>query len=175
MASRQGNIHTSYVAADSVSPDSLSFSGLVSIQGQAMLPSPNHAKYYQESKQNPEFEFSSTKPDLSSTVDAINITPADLLISNGQLQPQALSSQSLTRNQSSSLGSLLATHNSSKKSSGKSGSVMKHQEQHSKASRHKNNESTTTRRLSQKMKCFLSPCRDSQAIKPTAAKAQTVP
>ncbi|MED6182336.1 hypothetical protein PIB30_027578 [Stylosanthes scabra] len=167
MASRKGNIHTSYVAADSVSPDSLSFSGLVSIQGQAMLPSPNHAIHYQESKQNPEFEFSSTKPELTSTVDTINIAPADLLISNGQLQPQALSSQSSIRNQSSSLGSFLATHNSSKKSSGKSGSVMKHQEQHSKAS--------TTRRFSQKMKCFLSPCRDSQAIKPTAAKAQTIP
>ncbi|KAL1334160.1 hypothetical protein HN51_063051 [Arachis hypogaea] len=175
MSAWQGNMLTSHVAADNVSPDSLSFSGLVSIQGQSMLPSPNHAKYYQESKQNPEFEFSSTKPDLNSTVDTIKIIPADLLISNGQLQPQAFSSQSLIRNQSSSLGSLLATHSSSKKSSGKTGSVMKHQEQHSKASRHKTNESTARRRFGQKMKCFLSPCRDSQAIKPTVAKAQTIP
>ncbi|RYR59690.1 hypothetical protein Ahy_A05g025615 [Arachis hypogaea] len=91
MAAWQGNMLTSHVAADSVSPDSLSFSGLVSIQGQSMLPSPNNAKYYQESKQNPEFKFSSTKPYLNSIVDAIKIIPTNLLISNGQLQPQAFS------------------------------------------------------------------------------------
>lgn len=178
MATWHGNMLTSHVAADSISPDSLSFSGLVSIQEQSKLPSPNQAKYYQVSKQDPEFEFTSTKQNLNSAVNMMKITPADLLISNGQLQPQALAfqtSQSLIRNPPSSSGPLLATHGSSKKSSGKTGSAMKYHEQLDKASRHTNKESTVTRtRFGQKMKCFLSPCRDSRAIKPGAAKAQTV-
>ena len=57
---------------------------------QPKLPSPNRAKHYQVSKHDPEFEFTSTKANLNSAVNPIKITPADQLISNGRLQPQAL-------------------------------------------------------------------------------------
>jgi len=45
------------------------------------------------SKNDTEFEFTSTKANLNSAVSAIKITPADKLISTGQLRPQALAIQ----------------------------------------------------------------------------------
>ncbi|KAG4971455.1 hypothetical protein JHK85_037876 [Glycine max] len=152
-----GNKLTSHVADDSISYslDSLSFSGLVCIQDhQPKLPSPNRAKHYQ-------------------------ITPADQLISNGRLQPQALAiqtNQSLLTNLPSSSSSLLATRSSSKMPSGRTDSKMKYHEQLNKASKHTNKKSTVTRTgFGQKMKSFLSPCRECQTIKQGAVKAQTVP
>lgn len=170
----QGNKLTSHVEADSIS---LSFSGLVSIQDQQpKLPSPNQAKHYQVSKQDPEFEFTTTKANLNSAVDPIKITPADLLISNSQLQPQALAFQTNQSLIPSSLSPSLAIPNSRKMSSGKTGSASKYHEKLDKASKHTNMESTVRRaRFGQKMKCFLSPCRNSIAIQPGAAKAQTAP
>lgn len=76
--------------------DSISFSGLVSssIQDhQPKPPSPNRAEHYMVSKNDTEFEFTSTKANLNSAVSAIKITPADKLISTGQLRPQALAIQ----------------------------------------------------------------------------------
>lgn len=177
-----GNKLTSHVADDSISYslDSLSFSGLVCIQDhQPKLPSPNRAKHYQVSKHDSEFEFTSTKANLNSAVNPIKITPADQLISNGRLQPQALviqTNQSLIRNLPSSSSSLLATHSSSKMSCSKTGSNMKYHEQLNEASKHANKKSTVTRTgFGQKMKSFLSPCRECQTIKQGAVKAQTVP
>ncbi|XP_027366092.1 uncharacterized protein LOC113872601 [Abrus precatorius] len=175
-----GNMLISHVADDSISLDSLSFSGLVAIQDQQpKLPPPNQTKGYQVSKHDPEFEFTSTKTNLNFAVNPIKTTPADRLISNGQLQPQALAfqtKQSLITNPPGYPNSLITTHSSSKMSSRKTGSAMKYHEKLNKASKHTNKESTVTRTgFGQKMKSFLSPCRECRTIKPGAVKAQTVP
>lgn len=202
MDTRQGSKLTSNVAADdSISLDSLSFTGLVSVHDQLpKLPSPNHqAKHYRVSKHDPEFEFTSTKENFNSAVNSIKITPADQLISNGQLQPQAQAfqtTQSLITNpprsaRSQALAfqttrsliasppssrSLLAIHVSSEMSNGKTGSSMKYHEQLGKAGKHTNKQSTVTTRtwFGQKMKSFLSPCQECRTVKPGAVKAQTV-
>ncbi|KAK7302818.1 hypothetical protein RJT34_13714 [Clitoria ternatea] len=174
-----GNKLTSHVVDDGISFDSLSFSALVSIQDQQpKFPSPNQAKHCQVSKYEPEFEF--TKANLNSAANQIKITPADQLISNGHLQTQ--SSLSFQKNQSGiantpgSSSSFLVTHSSRQMSSGKTGSAMKYHEQLNKASKQTNKESTVARtRFGQKMKCFLSPCRECRTIKQGAVKAQTVP
>ncbi|KAK7246472.1 hypothetical protein RIF29_41340 [Crotalaria pallida] len=176
----QGNKFTSYAEDDSISPDSLSFSGLVCIQNQQpKLPSPNHAKHHnQVSKNDPEFEFTSTKAYLNSAVNPIKTKPADMLISNGQLQlqPQAhafQTNQSLIR---SAFRPSPATRNIRKMSSGKTGRANGSHEKHDKASQSTDMESTAKRaQLGQKMKCFISPCRNSKAITPGAVKAQTAP
>ncbi|KAK7327852.1 hypothetical protein VNO77_21945 [Canavalia gladiata] len=173
-----GNKLTSHVADDSYLLDSLSFSGLVSIQDQQLKLPSNQAKHGQVSTHDPEFEFTSTKANLNSAVNPIKITPADQLISNGQLQPQELAFQtnhSLIINPPSSSSSLLATHSSSKVSSRKTGSTMKYHELN-KASKHTNKESVMTGAgFGQKIKSFLLPCRECRTIKPGAVKAQSVP
>ncbi|CAL0309327.1 unnamed protein product [Lupinus luteus] len=176
MDTLQLNKLTSHVETGSFSPDSLSFSDLVSIQHQQPnFPSSHHAKHYQVSNQNPEFEFSSTKANLNSAVNPIKITPADQLISNGQLKPQALACQ--TPNQPLVPGSLSptpATRNSRKVSRGKTGGAMKYHEKLDKASKHTNMESTVKgAHFGQKMKCFL--CSNSKAITPGTVKAQPAP
>ncbi|OIV91730.1 hypothetical protein TanjilG_26583 [Lupinus angustifolius] len=127
------------------------------------------------SKQDPEFEFISTKANLNSAVNPIKITPADLLISNGQLKPQALTCQ--TTNQPlkpSSLSLTLATPNSHKVSRGKTGGAMKYHEKLDKASKHTNMESMVKgAHFGQKMRCSL--CRNSRAITLSTVKAQTAP
>lgn len=178
MDTRQGNKLISQVRADSMSMDSLSFSGLVSIQDQqSKLPSPPKHYQYQVTKHDSEFEFKNTKANLNSAVNAIKFTPADQLISNGHLQPQALAfqtTQSFITKPPGSSRSLLATHISSEMPSGKTASPMRYREL-GKASKHTNKQSTVTRRgFGQKMKSFLSPCRECQTIKPDAVKAQTV-
>ncbi|ESW20132.1 hypothetical protein PHAVU_006G183500 [Phaseolus vulgaris] len=149
---------TSNVAYDSIaySLDSLSFSGLVSsIQNhQPKAPSsPNRVEHYL-------------------------ITPADKLISNGQLRPQALpiqTNQILITNPPSSSSSLQATHSSSKMSCGKTGSNMKCHE-HNKARKHINKKRPETRKwFGQKMKSLLSPCRQCWTVKQGAVKAQNIP
>lgn len=175
-----GNNLTSHVVDDSITLDSLSFSDYVSIPDQQpKSPSPNRARHYQVSKYDTEFEFTITKANFTSAVNPIKTTPADQLISNGQLQPQAVvikTNQSLITNPPGSSSLLLAaTHSSSKMSSGKTGSTKKYHEKLNKASKHTNKESTVTRTgFGQKMKSFLSPCRECRTIKPGAVKAQTV-
>ncbi|KAK7412369.1 hypothetical protein VNO78_03825 [Psophocarpus tetragonolobus] len=176
-----GNKLTSHVEYDSISHslDSLSFSGLVSIQDQQRKPpSPNRAKPYEVSKNDPEFEFTSSKANFNSAVNPIKITPADKLISNGQLFPRALviQNQSLTTNPHSSSSSLRATHSSGKMSCGKTGSKMKYHEQLYQASKHTNKKSTVTRTgIGQKIKYFLSPCRECRTIKQGDVKEQNTP
>ncbi|XP_020234606.1 uncharacterized protein LOC109814558 [Cajanus cajan] len=174
-----GNKLTSHASDNSTALDSLSFSDLVSIQEQQpKSPSPNRAKQYQVSKYDPEFEFTSTNANFNSVVNTIKITSADQLISNGQLRPQALSmqtNQSLITKPPNSSRSLLATNSSSKMSCGKTGNTKKYHEQN-KASNHTNKKSMVTRTgFGQKMKSFLSPCRECRDIKQGAVKAQTVP
>ncbi|XP_073225223.1 uncharacterized protein [Cicer arietinum] len=179
MDTRKGNKLPSKLVSDSISMDSLSFSGLVSIQDQQpKFPSPpNHAKHYQVNKHDPEFEFTNSKANLNSVVNLIKLTPADQLISNGQLQPQAFAFQttpSLIPNPPGSSRPLLANHINSEMSSRKTGSTMKYHEL-GKASKHTNKQSTTARTgFGQKMKSFLSPCKECRTIKPDAVKAQTV-
>lgn len=181
MDTKKGNKPPSKVVTDSLSMDSLSFSGYVSIQDQQQnFPSPpNQAKHFQVSKLDLDFEFTNPKANLNSAVNPIKITPADQLISNGQLQPKAFAfqttPQSLIINPTSSSRSLLATHISSEMSSGKKGSTMKYHEL-GKASKHATNkQSTVTRKgFGQRVKSFLSPCRECKIVKPCAVKAQTV-
>ncbi|XP_057430954.1 uncharacterized protein LOC130723833 [Lotus japonicus] len=182
MDTRQANKLTSHVAADNISMDSLSFSDLVCVQDQQpKFPSSNHAKRYQVSKHSSEFEFTTTKPNLNSAVNRIKITSADQLISNGQLQPQALpfqTTQCVIINRPSSLSPLQATHISGKMPSGQTITATKYHEKLSKSSKHTTtNKQTTVARTGfrQKMKSFLSPCRECQTIKHDAVKAQTVP
>ncbi|KAJ1394039.1 hypothetical protein SESBI_34577, partial [Sesbania bispinosa] len=92
---------------------------------------------YQVRKHDPEFEFTCTKANFNSAANPVMITPADQLISNGQLQPQALASQttqSLITNPHRSSSSLQPTRISSKTSRGKRGSTVKYHEQIGKAS-----------------------------------------
>nr|XP_027186136.1 uncharacterized protein LOC105851660 [Cicer arietinum] len=138
MDTRKGNKLPSKLVSDSISMDSLSFSGLVSIQDQQpKFPSPpNHAKHYQA------FAFQTTP--------------------------------SLIPNPPGSSRPLLANHINSEMSSRKTGSTMKYHEL-GKASKHTNKQSTTARTgFGQKMKSFLSPCKECRTIKPDAVKAQTV-
>lgn len=88
------------VAADNSSLDSLSFAGLVCIQDQQMKLPPNNAKHDRE------FKFNPPTPDKTAP-DQLSQSPADILISNGQLLPhtlllQARQSQIASRTSSSS-------------------------------------------------------------------------
>lgn len=76
--------------------------------------------------------FAGTGPNSSSAANPM-ITPADLLVSNGQLQTQELafrSNQSFVTNPPSFTCSLQATHCSSQKSSGQIDNTSKYNELH---------------------------------------------
>ena len=80
MGTRQGNKPSSkksHAAEDSISADSLSFAGLVSIQDQnSKPPIPNHTThYYKVSKQDLDFEFSTIQEHLNSGSNPFKITP----------------------------------------------------------------------------------------------------
>lgn len=129
MEARQRTKLTSVVAAeaDTISLESHSFVGLVSIRDQKSNYPPD-----QESKTSQEFEFAGTGPNSSSAANPM-ITPADLLVSNGQLQTQELafrSNQSFVTNPPSFRCSLQATHCSSQKSSGQIDNTSKYNELH---------------------------------------------
>jgi hypothetical protein len=179
MDTRKGNKLPSKFVSDSISMDSLSFSGYVSIQDQQtkLPPPPNQTKHFQVSKHELEFEFTNMKANLNSAVNPIKTTPADQLISNGQLQPQAFAfqtTQNLIINPTSSSRSLLATHIGSEMSSGKTGNTMKYHEL-GKSNKHTNKESSVRKiGFFKKIKTFLSPCRECRTVKPGAVKAQTV-
>ncbi|XP_058765209.1 uncharacterized protein LOC131638661 [Vicia villosa] len=178
----KGNKPPTKLVSDSISMDSLSFSGLVSIQDQQKnlhSPPTNQAKQFLVSKHDQEFEFTNPKVNLNSPVNPIKITPADQLISNGQLQlqPQAFAfqtTQNLIVTPTSSSRSLLAAHSGSEMASGKTGSSMKYHEL-GKESKHTNKPNTKKRTgFCQRMKSFLSPCRECRTAKQGAVKAHTV-
>ncbi|RDY02860.1 hypothetical protein CR513_13630, partial [Mucuna pruriens] len=156
MGTRQGNKLSSHAAEDSISGDSLSFAGLVS-------------------NEDLDFEFSTIEPDFNSSGNAFKITPADVLISNGQIKPFQ-PNRPFTTDPPISLRSLLAIdHVNSKMSSGQRRN--KCDEQHVKPRKHKSKERSVSRAwFGQKMfRSFLSPCRKCQATQPGAIKTQSVP
>lgn len=167
-------------AADNSSAESLSFAGLVCIQDQ-QSQSPNISAN-QINKQDPEFEFGRTRPDLNAT-DPIKYFPADLLISDDKIQPEAFLLQSkrshlITQSSQDLLlaqDSLPATRSSSRRSSANtSGMKVSDKPNHmvnNQENRHTAERSSFGRRLFQ---TFLSPCRQCHAITPTV-KAHTVP
>ncbi|KAK4259787.1 hypothetical protein QN277_006082 [Acacia crassicarpa] len=122
MGTFNGSKPASYVlAADNISPDSLSFSGLVSIQDQqSKSPSVtlNQTKQHdQTTNHSPEFEFIVTKPAPKSaavnSVKTIKPKPANLLISIEQRKAQAIPFQpnhTDHHHHNSSLSSLLSAH-----------------------------------------------------------------
>ncbi|KAK7362816.1 hypothetical protein VNO77_04939 [Canavalia gladiata] len=162
MGTHQGNKLASHTAKDSISGDSLSFAGLVSIEDQKPeVPDPNQ-------DEDPDFEFSTI---LNSGANAFKITPADVLISNGQIKPHAIAFQpnsSFTTYPPISLRSLLAIDHMSSSS-------RKYHEQLVKARNHRSKETSfTTTWFGRKVfRSVLSPCRKCKAIQPGSAKGQT--
>ncbi|KAL9329369.1 hypothetical protein ACSQ67_004372 [Phaseolus vulgaris] len=174
MGTRQGSKSQSRGGDDSISTDSLSFAGLVSVQDQHPNPlTPNHVTHYyhQVSKQDLDFEFSSIK-DLSSSANPFKITPADLLISDGKIRPfQA--NRPVFSDPPISLRSLLAIDHANAKIS--SGQTRKYDDQRVKARNHKSKERTRAWFGHKVFRSFLSPCRKCQASQPGAIKGQSVP
>ena len=180
MATKLRNKISKDAAAENSSAESLSFAGLVCIQDQ-QSQSPNiSAKKI--NKQDPEFEFGRTRPDLNAT-DPIKYFPADLLISDDKIQPEAFLLQSkrsylITQSSQDLLlaqDSLPATHSSSRRSNANtSGMKVSDKPNHmvnNQENRHTAERSSFGRKLFQ---TFLSPCRQCHAITPTV-KAHTVP
>ncbi|KAK7400606.1 hypothetical protein VNO78_11817 [Psophocarpus tetragonolobus] len=167
----------SHAAEDSISADSLSFAGLVSIQDQHPKASiPNHkAHYYQQvSKQDLDFEFSTILEDFNSGANSFKITPADVLISNGKIKPFQPNRPVIT-DPPISLRSLLEIDHVNGKMS--SEQTRKYDQQRVKARSHKSKERSVTRLwFGHKLfRSFLSPCRKCQASQPVAIKGQSVP
>lgn len=150
------------VAADSESLDSLSFAGLVCIQDQQRnsLPTNNTAK--QIHKQDPEFEFSQSISQSTTSSTTKNPSP-DLFISNGQLLPQSYQSRSKKHqviNQQHGRGSVPATRTLSERLSGTEVSAKQYQEQRKQVKeKHAAPKSW--------FKSFVSPCRECQAANST--------
>lgn len=144
------------VAADSSSLESLSFAGLASIQDQPKKLRLNNTK------QDQDFEFDST------VRDPIQSSPADILISNGQLLPHAFLLQSKTQaelgNQSQFRGSSLRTHTNSKRSDQKNKGRPGYSAEANQGKENKAKEKKVGFRLFQS---FLSPCRTCHATEPT--------
>lgn len=185
MGARSGNKFSSHSSEDSISCDSLSFAGLVSQDQQQKSPSStnqNKHHYQQVTKQDPDFEFSTIKPDFNnSATSPFRITPADVLISNGQIKPHAIVCQQsrrpfVAKNAPMSLRSLLAVEDI--RSININQTRKYHEQQLAKTRIHKSKEKTTETRstwFGQKVfRSFLSPCRKCQAVQPDAVKVPTV-
>ncbi|KAM3700356.1 hypothetical protein ACB098_05G090100 [Castanea mollissima] len=154
--------------ATKLSAESLSFAGLVCIQDQ-QSQSPNISAN-QINKQDPEFEFGRSRPDLNAT-DPIKYFPADLLMSDDKIQPEAFLLQSkrfhLITQSSQDLFSRRSSDNTScMKVSDKPNHMVNNQE-----NKHTAERSSFGRKLFQ---TFLSPCKQCRAITPTV-KVHTVP
>ncbi len=175
MATQRQNKISVDVAADYNSADSLSFAGLVCIQDQqSNSPTINTN---QISKQDTEFEFGRTRPDLAAT-DQIKYFPADLSISDDRIRPEALLLQSKQSHVItwSSQGSLPATRSSSRRSADNTCSMKVSDKPNHKVNNQANKKRTTEssscgRKLFQS---FFSPCRQCRSITPTV-KAHIVP
>ncbi|BAT73707.1 hypothetical protein LR48_Vigan01g057000 [Vigna angularis] len=171
MGTRQGSKSQSHGGDDSISTDSLSFAGLVSVQDQHPKV-PTHY-YHQVSKQDFDFEFS-TITDLNSSANPFKITPADVLISDGKIQPFKPNRPAIL-DPPISLRSLLAIDHANAKMS--CGQTRKYGDQRVKARNHKSKERNVTRTWfgHKVFRSFLSPCRKCQATQPGAIKGQSVP
>lgn len=182
MGTRQGNKPSSkksHAAEDSISADSLSFAGLVSIQDQnSKPPIPNHTThYYKVSNRDLDFEFSTIQEHLNSGSNPFKITPADVLISNGKIKPFQPNRPVLT-DPPISLRSLLAIDHANNSKMSNVQQARKYDEQRVKARIHKSKErssSVTRTWFGHKVfRSFLSPCRKCQATQPGAVKGQSV-
>ncbi|XP_054776343.1 uncharacterized protein LOC129284875 [Prosopis cineraria] len=165
-----------FLAAENISPDSLSFSGLVSIQDhQSKSPSlplnqSKHQDQNQTANQSPEFEFIVTKPIPKSAASENSVKktkpkPAnDLIISIEQLQPQAIPFQSDhtdLHHHTSSLSSLLSAHNHGNVKRVGSGNTRKF------AGVEKGRKPRSKSSSGGKFfKSLVSPCRECRAFKP---------
>ncbi|KAJ7968591.1 Zinc finger, RING/FYVE/PHD-type [Quillaja saponaria] len=178
MAYRPGNNACCDVAADSRSLDSLSFSGFLSSQDQQPKP-PSNNQFSEINKQDSEFEFGDSRGRPNSiAADPIKRSPADLLISNYQIQPQApihQPEQSPLTNNTTSLGTLLSPHSSKRSSYSKEEGQKDCNKPHHKMSKEVNKECTAPRSwFGQKVfQSFVSPCRECRAVEPTA-KGHTI-
>ncbi|KAF3451447.1 hypothetical protein FNV43_RR07542 [Rhamnella rubrinervis] len=151
------------VAADSASLDSLSFAGLVCIQDQQRKSPPTNNTAKQIHKQDPEFEFSRSRPQ-STTSSPTKSPPTDLFISNGQLLPQSYPPQPKKHqviNQQHGRGLVPSTHPHCERSSGTKVSDRQYQEQRKQVKeKHAAPKSSFGWEL---FKSFVSPCRKCQA------------
>ncbi|KAI4296780.1 hypothetical protein L6164_036705 [Bauhinia variegata] len=153
MASHRRNKLT----ADICSPESLSFAGLVEDQQPKKFP-PKHIKA--NKKQSPEFEFVSIATNPTGAANSTKSTPADVLISNGILQPQAL-----VKNPPIPLASFLETHS---RPDEHFGSKKKHGQQ----APGKEDKQRTSWFGEKMFKSIMSPCRKCKVIQPGDVKAQ---
>lgn len=154
------------VAADKGSADSLSFAGLICIQDQQSKSTPIISTN-QIKEDDPEFEFSHTRPHLTAT-DPIKYSPPDLLISNGRNESCVVTQ--------SSRGSLPTTRGRSRRPGDNTGGMRVTFKPNHEVKIQANKERTAAssgfgRKLFQS---FVSPCRQCRAITPTT-KAHTAP
>lgn len=169
MANRLQNKSSFDVAADSDSLESLSFAGFICIEDQKLIKSSPTNSPQVLHKQDSEFEFSQAKQE-STTTDTSKYSPADVLISNGKLLPQAFLIQSKTNKphrKGSSPVAFTGSETSSDRTGAKEVSVKKIQDE--------KKQSTSSRsgfgwKL---LKSFASPCRECKAATPV--KTQTIP
>ncbi|KAF8039863.1 hypothetical protein BT93_B2160 [Corymbia citriodora subsp. variegata] len=166
MGTRLQNKISVDVAADNSSLDSLSFAGLVCIQDQQTKLPPNNAKHDRE------FKFSPPTPDKA-TPDQLSHSPADILISNGQLLPHTLlfqAQQSQIASRTYSRGSPQETQmnnkNFDKKNKGCTEDIHK-------TNRGINDQATKESTspsswIGRKMHCVIFPCRECHATNPIA-------
>lgn len=175
MASRLQSKRSFDVAPDNNSSESLSFAGLVCIQDQKLKSPPTNN--HRICEQDGEFAFSQTRQGPTVT-DRSTYTPADLLISNGKLIPQAFVFQPKQRpkhNHPHQRGSSPATSIAGNRSVAKTGV----QEVHDKQKQHRNqvHEENSTSRSGfgwKLFKSFASPCRECKAAKPIVM-SQAIP
>lgn len=165
MASRQNKISID-VAADKSSTDSFSFAGLVCIQDQ-QAKSLQCNKANRIHKQSTEFEFSTVEE--SFVCDPIKHSPADLLISNGQIVPQPIKlqpTQHTVSKQQRRKASVRATS-----TSGTQASAKPYPEHTNQDKEHAVQSSWFGQKL---FKSFFFPCKETQAVKP-ARRANRMP
>lgn len=166
MGTRLQNKISVDVAADNSSLDSLSFAGLACIQDQQTKLPPNNAKHDRE------FKFSPPTPDKTA-LDQLSHTPADILISNGQLLPHTLlfqAQQSQIASHTYSRGSPQETQKNSKNFNKKNEGCT---EDIRKANRGTNEQATkeytsSSSWIGRKMHCVIFPCRECHATNPIA-------
>ncbi|KAI3434109.1 uncharacterized protein J3R85_006909, partial [Psidium guajava] len=166
MGTRLQNKISVDVEADKSSLDSLSFAGLVCIQDQqTKLPS-NNAKHDRE------FKFSPPAPDRTAH-DKLSHSPADILISNGQLLPHALlfqAQQSQIASRTYSRGSPQETQKHNKNFNKKNKGCMEDIRKANRGTKEQATKEYTSSSLSfgRKMHCVIFPCRECHAINPIA-------
>ena len=167
--------------AENSSVDSLSFAGLLSTQDQK-LQSPPTMSRHQTRKQHSDFAFCQTGHGIDAA-DPSKYPPADLLISNGRVIPQAFvfhqkQRPQIDNNQPHWKGSSTARlaqrkRSASDKRGSKEGSnrQKKNTRNHTKAEPNNTSRSGLAWNL---FKSFVSPCRECKAVKP-AVKTKAMP